>query len=171
MMFHVGGILPLLVALATWVALPESPAFLAARDSASPQRRLIAGRIAGERFADGARFVVAEQRADKLPVRELFTSGRLAVTLALWVAFFGAFGMLNVVVSWTPAVLLAVGVPAAGAASVISFSNLAVVIGIGPAGQLVSRFGAGLTLVPALVLAALATWLMSQVQSTAQARP
>lgn len=169
MMFYVGGGLPLLVALLLVAALPESPAYLSVRDSASPGLRRIAGRLGAPSSDAGTRYLISEQKVGRRPVLELFSDRRLAVTLSLWVAFFAAFGLLNVVVSWTPAVLLSAGIPASGAANVIGFFNLAAVIGMSVAGRLVDRFGAPVTLVPSLVVAAAATWMMSMVGTTVQA--
>ncbi len=56
MMFYLGGGLPLLVALAMVVAMPESPGLSGdTRDSASPRLRAIAERIAGPRLRRRAR--------------------------------------------------------------------------------------------------------------------
>ncbi len=169
MMFYLGGGLPLLVALAMVVALPESPAYLAIRDSASPRLRAIAERIAGHGFPPGTRFQGEVRTIGKMPVQELFSGRLLPVTLALWVAFFGAFGMLTTVVSWTPAVLVGIGVPPAGAATVLGFFNLGAVVGMAAAGRLVDRYGMPAVLAPALALAAVSVWLLGAVGSLAEA--
>ena len=169
MMFYLGGGLPILIALAMAAAMPESPAFLATRDSFSPRLRSIAERISRRHFVAGTRFAMAEKKVNMLPVRELFSGRRLPVTVALWVAFFGAFGMLTLVVSWVPAVLQGIGVSAASAAGVLGFFNLGAVVGMGVAGRMVDRFGIGAALVPALGVAAVVIWLLGAVDSTVQA--
>ena len=169
MMFYVGGGLPIIVAAVMLVALPESPAFLAARDGASARLQAIAEQMAGRRFDAGARFYVRDRKVAGAPVRELFAPGLRSVTLLLWPAFFAAFGLLTLVVSWTPAVLQGAGVSTAGSATVLGFFGIGAVAGMASAGRLVDRFGANATLLPALAVAAFLTWLLGTVSSMNEA--
>ncbi len=169
MMFYVGGVLPILVAAVMLAVLPESPAFLASRDSGSPVLRGIAERIAGRPIDPQTRFLVQDRRTKHLPVRELFAESRTAVTLLLWPGFFAAFALLTLVVSWTPAVLQGAGISTAGSALVLGFFNIGAVIGMGSAGRLVDRFGANLALLPALAIAAVLTWLFGMVSTLTEA--
>ncbi len=163
MMFYVGGALPILVATIMIFGLPESPGFLAARDGASPRLRLIAERLVGRSVDPGTRFAVRERSTAKIPVTELFEGGRRVVTLLLWPAFFLAFGLLTLTVSWTPAVLQGAGISTAGSAFVLGCFNIGAVLGMGAAGRLVDGLGAIRTLIPALVVATGLFWLLGTV--------
>jgi AAHS family 4-hydroxybenzoate transporter-like MFS transporter len=167
--FYVGGILPLVVALVMMVALPESPAFLATRDGRSDRLRAIAENIAGSRFATGTRFFITEKKVAGAPVLQLLKPDRRITTSILWISFFASFGLLGLVVVWTPAVLQGIGIPAAGTATVLGFHGLGALFGMGSAGRIVDRFGARVTLVPALVMAACCVWLLGQVGSLMEA--
>ena len=169
MMFYVGGLLPMLVAAAIMLGLPESPAFLASRDGASDRLRRLAERIAGRAFAAGTIFFTPERKLTGFPVRHLLGQGRSVSTLLLWTSFFASFGLLGLVVSWTSAVLQGAGAPLAGTATVLGFHGLGALIGMGSAGRLVDRFGTRRTLVPAFLAAACATWLFGMAGSVAEA--
>ncbi len=163
MMFYVGGALPILVAAIMSFGLPESPCFLADRDAASPRLRVLAERLAGRSFDPGTRFAVRGRSTAKIPVTELLQRRCRAVTLLLWLAFFVAFGLLSLTVSWTPAVLQGVGISTAGSAFVLGFFNIGAVLGMGTAGRLVDGFGATRTLIPALAIATGLFWLLGTV--------
>lgn len=80
-------------------------------------------------------------------------------TLLLWVPFFAAFGVLILAVLWTPTLLHDNGIPLTQAARAIAFNGLGALIGMGTAGRLIERFGAGPVLVPAFLLGAVTTAL------------
>jgi AAHS family 4-hydroxybenzoate transporter-like MFS transporter len=158
--FHVGGILPLLVAAVMAAVLPESPQFLIQRRKASIAaarivRRLVPG-------ADAARLAVASKQLAGVPVKHLFLEGRALATVLLWIPFFTAFGVLSVAVFFTPALLRTAGVPAAAAAGALvnAFHGLGALVGMAIAGRLVERYGAARALGTALLLGAGCTALL-----------
>ena len=169
MMFYVGGVLPMLVACAILLGLPESPAFLAAGDGRSERLRRLAERIGGQAFAPGTRFYTPERKVAGLAVRHLLGRGKTVSTLLLWLCFAMGFGLLGLVVSWTSAVLQGAGLALAATATVLGFHGLGALFGMGSAGRLIDRFGARRTLVPAFLAAAVATWFMGSVTTVAQA--
>src|SRR5206468_11964361 len=60
---------------------------------------------------------------DAIPVRQLFTDGRAAGTLLLWIPFFMNLLILYFVLSWLPSLLRQSGLPvAAGVQAVAAFS-------------------------------------------------
>src|SRR4051794_15137896 len=94
-LFYVGGVLPLVLAVLLYFALPESVGFLV--DSGAPGSR-VAGALRrvlpGMTFADDARFVLNEQHEAGAPIKHLFDHGRATGTVLLWVSYFVAFMML-----------------------------------------------------------------------------
>jgi MFS transporter, AAHS family, 4-hydroxybenzoate transporter len=167
--FYVGGVLPLIVAGALMIALPESAAYLAMRDSQSDRLRVIAERIAGKTFERGTRFFTMEPKTPGAPVVLLLTQDRTIATLILWLSFFASFGLLGLVVLWTPAILQGVGLAASGTATVLGFHGLGALLGMGAAGSIVHKLGARLALLPAFVVAAACTWLLGNVSSLLEA--
>ena len=103
--FYIGGVVPLLIAVVLAFFLPESIKFLLARSKDADAVRRIVARFRSPSVSADARFVVDEEHLPGTPVRHLFTEGRMAGTLLLWVPFFMGFGILTVVTLWTPALL------------------------------------------------------------------
>jgi MFS transporter, AAHS family, 4-hydroxybenzoate transporter len=140
--FWVGGTLPLLLAAVLWFVLPESIGFLVSRN-ASPQRiaRLLARVCPGAQASSHARFVLGEERAPGVPVRQLFRAGRAGGTLLLWASFFIAFMMLVTNSAWSPTLLHLEGIEVAQSAIAMATFNFGSVIGTSLAGWLISRLG------------------------------
>lgn len=163
-LFYVGGALPLLLApLVAW-RVPESLHFLITRGA--DQERV--GPIL-ERLSPGlgaARPVLRETPAAGFPLRQLFADGRATTTLLLWVPFFLAFGLLAIVVFWTPSLLRQQGMSAPAAATVVGFHGLGGFIGMVMAGRLLELLGPVRALVPAFMIGALCTAALGMVGSS-----
>jgi len=147
--FLVGGTLPLVIAAILLIALPESLAFLI--NSGKPVERI--ARTFRRVFprADAppnANFVFAREAKTKADVRELFSGGRAAGTLLLWVAYFFAFMILVTNSSWVPSLLRPLGVPVESSAVALAMFNFGSLFGSGAAGLLIETFG------PVLILSA-----------------
>ena len=114
--FYLGGAAPLLlVPLLLW-RLPESIRFLALKKTDRPQLVGILRRIAPHlAFSENDDFVIREEHLHSMPVKNLFTHGRLRNTLLLWCAFFGNLLMLFVMNNWLPSLLQKSGIPLQGA--------------------------------------------------------
>jgi MFS transporter, AAHS family, 4-hydroxybenzoate transporter len=140
--FWVGGTLPLLLAAVLWFVLPESIGFLVSRN-ASPQRivHLLERVCPGAHPSSQARFVLGEERAGGVPVRQLFRAGRAGGTLLLWASFFIAFMMLVTNSAWSPTLLHVEGIEVAQSAIAMATFNFGSVIGTSLAGWLISRLG------------------------------
>jgi MFS transporter, AAHS family, 4-hydroxybenzoate transporter len=160
MIFYVGGVLPLIVAALLTLMLPESLQFLIGRRGATGQAAQILARIVPGAVDQNAVLTVERDSLPGVPVKYLFTEGRALSTVALWVPFFAAFGVLSVVVFFTPALLRSAGGVAAAASSgalVNAFHGLGALLGMAVAGQLVDRFGARKVLSAALLVGAACT--------------
>ncbi|HVA95983.1 MAG TPA: MFS transporter [Candidatus Dormibacteraeota bacterium] len=121
--FYAGGILPFALALLLIAILPESVRYL--EISGADQRKIskILARIAPE-FSDApVSRTTHEDRRRKSPVKHLFTEGRAAGTILLWIPYFMNLLILYFTVSWLPALLRQTGLPvSAGITAIIVFS-------------------------------------------------
>jgi AAHS family 4-hydroxybenzoate transporter-like MFS transporter len=164
--FLFGGVLPLLITLAFMIWLPESLKFLIAKGGETTRITAIVQRLQPNLPAN-AQFVSNEQKVQGIPLKRLFSEGRALWTLLLWVPFFAAFGVLILAVLWTPTLLHDNGIPLTQAARAIAFNGLGALIGMGTAGRLIERFGAGPVLVPAFLLGAVTTALLGYAAASA----
>lgn len=164
-LFYVGGIAPLAVAVLVALLVPESARYLATKAGTGARVGAIVTRMFPETagtIGAATRFVSSERAMPGVPVRHLFTEGRALATPLLWVPFFMAFGVLVIVVLWTPALLRQAGMPAPDAAFVVAIHGAGGFVGMALAGRLFDRFGMA-ALVPALLLGAVFTGLLGQV--------
>lgn len=154
--FTVGGLLPLAIATALLMWLPESIRFLIAKGADHKQ---IAGILANiiPTMPANPHFVADESRADGSTLKHLFEGGRALDTLLLWAPFFTSFGTLALVVYWMPALLRHHEISLTHSSIVIGVNSFGALIGMASAGWLIDRFGAAAVLFPAFVLGALAT--------------
>lgn len=167
-MFFVGGVLPLLVAVALALWLPESVRFLLAKGGAEPAVRRIVSRLAPG-TPPAARIVADEARVEGVALRHLFAQGRARGTVLLWVPFFTAFGLLAIAVLWTPVLLRDAGLAPTQAGVVLGLHGLGALVGMASAGRLMERFGTVPVLVPALLLGAVATGTLGYAASSVAA--
>jgi MFS transporter, AAHS family, 4-hydroxybenzoate transporter len=157
--FHVGGVLPIVAAVILAFALPESLQFLIIRGNAGDRAAAIVSRLAPGTATTRSHLTTALKQPDSVPVKQLFTEGRAASTLLLWVPFFMAFGVLAVVVFFTPSLLRSAGGPAAASAGALvnGFHGFGSLLGTALAGRLVQRFGPTPTLGAGLLCGAVCT--------------
>ena len=154
--FWVGGVLPLAVAAALLIWLPELLQFLITRGQDPARVAAIVRRI-DPTLPVNARFISDEERIEGAPLKRLFADGRTSQTILLWVPFFMAFGTLALTVVWTPLLLRDNGIAPAQASIAIGVHFLGALIGMGSAGRLMERFGVAPVLCPALFLGAVTT--------------
>ncbi len=140
--FYAGGALPLTLALLLIVILPESVRYLEV--SGADQRKIsrILARISPELAeAPMSRSVHQDQRR-KAPVVNLFTEGRAAGTILLWIPYFMNLLMLYFVVFWLPALLRQTGKPVSAGATAIMLFSVGGIAGSFVEGNLMNRWGA-----------------------------
>jgi AAHS family 4-hydroxybenzoate transporter-like MFS transporter len=110
--FQVGGVGPVIVAIIVIFSLPESVRFLALKLDRREQVAAILRRLPhNPSYAADADFVVNEERHQGLPVRHLFTRGRAVLTLLLWLAFTSSLLGHYFLTSWLPTLLAGTAVP------------------------------------------------------------
>jgi MFS transporter, AAHS family, 4-hydroxybenzoate transporter len=154
--FYVGAVLPLVTALLLITCLPESLRFLLVRGQRQAEARAIIERIAPGSVAPGDILTFSDEAGAKgFPVRGLLTEGRATITFFLWALFFFAFMQTVVLGIWIAPLLNRTGVAVASTGLVIAGANLGSVFGSVLSGQLIDKFGAVRTLVPAAFLGAI----------------
>jgi len=140
---YFGGLLPLVLAIVLILWLPESVRFLSVRGGNELKIAKIMGRISAE--LAGARIappVSTGRQAEGLPVIRLFTEGRAAATVLLWIPYFMNLLTLFFVVSWLPALMRESGMSIrAGVTAVSLFSVGGIVVSMAQ-GPLMNRLGA-----------------------------
>ena len=141
--FYVGGIAPIVIALAVFFCLPESLSFLVrrGRETDRLQVRGIVAKIAPSLVGDErVKFHSTETKLPGVPVKHLFTGGRGVNTILLWVLFLFSFYLLWILLSWAPTMLKKSG------ATVQQYSIAFACLSIGSAlatitiGRLMDRF-------------------------------
>jgi len=147
--FTAGGILTLLIGIATWALLPESPEFLASRAGNLPEREgtvnALLARL-GRKAVSGVPANVDRSRAT--PVAKILTVDRRLKTLALWIIYFMGFLTMYFMLSWIPTLFVDSGYTRAQGIEALTGFNLGAVPGILVLAFLTTR----LPLVPLLSL-------------------
>jgi len=165
--FYIGGAAPLLIAVVLAVWLPESLRFLMARNIRLDEVRSTLARIAPGEIGPDVQLVASPERErEGVPVKHLFTEGRAAKTVLLWVAFFTCFMVLVTVTAWTPTVLRSVGFSISAGALIIGLNNAGSVCASVLSGFLVDRFGPYKTLVPGFILGGICLAAFGQATSS-----
>lgn len=108
--FLAGGLLPLVLLVGLYFALPESLQFLATRSSQAAKVRRILARISSRPLAEEVRFSVPEA-AIRTSVRALFGPGLARNTFAVWLTYLFNWVAWFMFLSWLPTVLKTAGLP------------------------------------------------------------
>jgi AAHS family 4-hydroxybenzoate transporter-like MFS transporter len=140
--FVLGGALPLALAILLIALLPESLEWIDARTR---------GRAAARQA---------------VPVRDLFTEGRAAGTLLLWIPFFMNLLILYFVLSWLPSLLRQSGLPIAAGVQAVAAFSVGGMIGTLTQGHIMRAAGTRTALVVEFALCIL---LIPSLASTASA--
>jgi len=99
-MFIVGGVMPFALAVLLAIAMPESLAFLSTQAAIS--RRCGRSRCGSRRRSPPTPICIlsADDKLPGVPLKHLFTEGRAAGTILLWIVFFLSFFLIIWFVSW-----------------------------------------------------------------------
>lgn len=104
--FVAGGVVPILIAAVLIVWLPESIRYLVVKGGSDGLvLRYLRNLSPRTPIAAGTRFVVEEAGESGFVVKQLFTQGRAAKTLLLWVIFFMNLLDVYFLNSWLPTVI------------------------------------------------------------------
>jgi AAHS family 4-hydroxybenzoate transporter-like MFS transporter len=166
--FAVGGIVPVLAALALLWLLPESPRFLARHPNRWPELTRLLQRM-GHDVRPGAQFVDRTEQSvtDAATITPLSRVWRRD-TLALWAAFFSCLLAVYLGFSWLPSILASGGLGAAAASSSLTAFNLGGVAGAVAGGALIPRFGSRVTMLTMATGATIGAVVLSVTPVTPQ---
>src|SRR5580692_3780217 len=117
-LFEIGGIVPVIIALAAVMGLPESIKYMALHESQRPKMEALIAAIRPDfKIPPDARFVIEDEKQfpSSNPVY-LFRDGLAAITPLTWLMF--AFNLMGYffLISWTPTLMTAAKLPPATAA-------------------------------------------------------
>ena len=162
--FYVGGILPVLLTLVLAFAIPDSLRFLALRGKSKKAVRRIAEQITGRPIGEHEEFTAVDHTQGHPGVKSLFTEGRWATTLLLWVIFFVAFTILVFIPLWAPTLLVGPnGLQPSQAFAIVALNNGGAVVGMLLCGALIARLGPFKLLTGAFLLATIFTAAVGQM--------
>jgi AAHS family 4-hydroxybenzoate transporter-like MFS transporter len=171
MMFLMGGLLPIVLALALRRLLPESPRFLTRR----PERRseaVAALRRMGYEVGDEATFVDrSDERHAPASILALFTRELRLDTAALWAAFLSSLLTVYMSLSWVPSMLADAGYQSSTASAGITAFNLGGIVGAVAGGVYVTRWGSRRPMPITAALAAVSAAVLSQMHLGGGADP
>ena len=139
--FVLGGVFPLVLVLALAFWLPESPRFLATKQTLSPNHRAVLRRLD---IAPAPDEVIDVARGN--PVRMLFSEGYALQTVLLWTVFFCSLLNLFLFAYWMPTVLNLIGMSPAQSVFVSSLRDGGAIFCVLYLGFAIDRFGPERTL-------------------------
>jgi AAHS family 4-hydroxybenzoate transporter-like MFS transporter len=139
--FIVGGVFPIVIAIASAWWLPESIRFLVVRGGTDSRARQYLSRIApGETVAGPLSPGHDDQSAGGVfIVSELFTSGRAVATTLIWVIYFMNLLNLYFLNSWLPTIISDAGIPVDTAIRLTSLFQIGGIAGAIVLGRLLDR--------------------------------
>jgi MFS transporter, AAHS family, 4-hydroxybenzoate transporter len=160
--FVVGGCLPLALALAMSVGLPESLRFLSQKRNAHAAITATLSRISGLQYPVTCSFVfpseaLAVNRDGQATQPGILSSGRRRVTLGLWLGFFASLASGFAFFSWIPTVLVASAIALGVAIRGSFYFNLFGVLGALCGSWVIARIGSRAGLVLMLAAGVIAT--------------
>jgi AAHS family 4-hydroxybenzoate transporter-like MFS transporter len=130
-LFEIGGIVPIVIALAATINLPESIKYMALHESQRPKmEKLIAALRPGFTVRANARFVIEDEKQtpSSNPVY-LFQNGLWLITPLSWLLFALSLMGYFFLSGWTPTLLTAAKLPPATAALAASFMQIGGTVG------------------------------------------
>jgi len=148
-LFVIGGLVPLLVALALFKLLPESPQFLAIRRERWPELVALLRRFGQEVSADSTFVVPTAAVASvkrRASIRDLFAPALRRDTLGLSAAFFFCLLANYVGFNWIVAMLIGAGFAQVDASSALAAFNFGGVGGAVLGALVIQRLGSRITL-------------------------
>lgn len=154
----IGGLAPVLLAIAIFFVMPESIKYLALR----PERHAQLSALVKRLMPDISGVPVHSGRGAE-PVRgaspaRLFDNGLAPVTLLIWAIFWLNAIALNLIVSWLPAVLQTSDMSIQQTGQISALFGVAVLLGALAVAALISR--AGVLIIPAMFIVAVPFLLM-----------
>jgi AAHS family 4-hydroxybenzoate transporter-like MFS transporter len=168
--FVVGGVLPLVLAAALFLWLPESLRFLALVPRGQAEAKRLLRIIKGDLGADpDVRVLSSDAEGGKATVLDLFKEQRGRATVLLWIAFFMSLLNVYLAINWLPTSLNASGFSVAQAAAITTMYHVGGVLGTYTLGLLMDRIGVHVMLICGFLLAVLGFYTFATASGLAQA--
>ena len=165
--FYIGGVLPIALALVLLAVLPESLRFLTLRGADSAHLKTIQRRLS--RDGEALRLISpasqARQPLSGFPILHLFTEGRAAGTVLLWIPFFLNLLLLYFVVNWVPAVLRGAHMPIVAGILAVSLFSLGGMAGSIFQGYTMRRLGDRSVLLAEFLVCAVLVFSLAYITS------
>lgn len=168
--YYVGGIAPIVVAIAVMLWMPESPRHLIAHGAPHARVANIVRLIAPDVDTDAVHLVSRDARtrqsldgSQRVGIREVFTGGRAAATIFLWVPYFMNMMVVYFSISWLPSVIIASGRSVTLSTAATAAFGLGGILGSLCQGPLMNRVGPAPVLIIQCSLAALYAVLLGTV--------
>ena len=151
--FYVGGVVPLVLGAALLLFLPESIRFLATRRGTSQEiARTLKKMDRGLVFPPDVEFVLpAEPKKDGFRPAQLFTGGRMAMTILLWFTYLVTLASLNTLNNWLPVALNMAGLDGQQAVRTTTLFQFGGIAGVLLLGFFADRIGYPRVLILAFV--------------------
>lgn len=165
--FMVGGIVPILLALVLAMQLPESLRFLVLKGGAEDRIGALLRRIAPSASVPReAAFVSSEERSQGQPVAQLFANGRAPGTSLLWIVSFLALAVTFLLTSWLPIAFNQGGLPQSQSILALTMYQVGAVVGALIIGRLMDRFDRFYMLAGAFLISGLCVLTLSFVSAS-----
>jgi AAHS family 4-hydroxybenzoate transporter-like MFS transporter len=146
MLFLIGGLVPLLLALVLLKVLPESPRFLARERSRWPELAALLRKLGHDVAPDTAFADAREQVVARTSVRSLVVPEFRRDTLALCASFFFCLLSVYAGANWVPSLLTTAGFGVSVASSGLTAFNLGGVVGAILGAIAIGRLGSRITM-------------------------
>ncbi len=168
-MFVLGGVLPLLLAVLLARALPESIRLAAVTPRLKHEAQRLLRQLKPELAAAGnVEIVSGDGEGGTATVADLFANGRGIATLCLWVAFFMSLLNVYLAINWLPTSLTASGFSVTQAAEMTTLYHVGGVLGTYAIGLSMDRLGAHRMVLFALLLAVIGFYTFATATGLAQ---
>jgi MFS transporter, AAHS family, 4-hydroxybenzoate transporter len=167
-LFVIGGVAPIAMALIAAVALPESIKFLTVKRHDAQVARILAAMQPGVAVGPQTRFVLADERhASSFSPRLLFSDGLAAITPLLWLLFVLNLMGFYFLASWNPTLLASANVSEGMAAIATALFQIGGTIGGLSLSRLIDRKG----FLPVTILFVLAVPVIASVGYVGRVSP
>lgn len=167
--FVLGGVLPLTLAVLLARALPESIRLAAVTPRLRHEARYLLRRLKPEIAEEPeVEIVSGDAEGGKASVADLFADGRGLATVCLWVAFFMSLLNVYLAINWLPTSLAASGFSVTQAADMTTLYHLGGVLGTYAIGLTMDRLGAHRMVLVALLLAILGFYTFAMATGLGQ---
>ena len=171
-LYVIGGAMPLAFAILLWLALPESPRFLARRPTDRQRLTQLLRRMGHavdptSTYEDRTK-VTVDNRA---PIRALFGPELARDTVGLWIAYFFCLASIYLMFGWLPTLLTSQGISLATATTGLAVYNLGGVCGVVAWTFLISAFGSRVPMLAGALGTAVSALLVLLIPFHANSNP